>query len=73
MTPSSKPLIASRAVAASDKIIRLRVPSQTLNRRRLAEAEVVIDKDGMVIKNQFGPEGRQATQDELDRAVEVYG
>lgn len=60
-------------MAASDKIIRLRVPSQTLNRRRLAEAEVVIDKDGMVIKNQFGPEGRQATQDELDRAVEVYG
>lgn len=57
----------------SPKIIRLKVPANTLNRRKLAEAELVIDINGMVIKDRFGPDGREATEQELDEAVEVYG
>lgn len=57
----------------SPKIIRLKVPANTINRRKIAEAELIIASDGKVIKDRFGRVGREATEQELDEAVEVYG
>lgn len=71
LTTSSKSVIASRAVAEED-IIRLRVPLTKISRRRIAEARMVIDMNGKIVKDREGTL-RQATAEELAAATEVYG
>lgn len=67
-------MVASREMSEDTKSpIRLKVPIQTVNRRRIAESILVIDLDGKIVKDRFGQVGRDATQDEIDRATEVYG
>lgn len=56
-----------------DKVLRLHIPQEKLDFKRLTDAAVVIDQDGMIIKSRDGMAGREATRDELDRAIDVYG
>lgn len=74
LTKVSEAVVASRRMSEDTKApILLRVPIQTVNRRRIAESELVIDLDGKIVKDRFGRIGRDATQDEMDEATEVYG
>jgi hypothetical protein len=58
---------------ASDTIIHLKCPAESVNRTRFAEADVVINMHDVVIKDRIAKTPRPATPAELDRATEVYG
>lgn len=58
---------------ANDPVILLRCDLDKVYRKKIEDAEMVIDKDLIVVKDRDGLTPRKASEHEIAAATEVYG